>query len=107
MSEPVRVAVDAKLKHLLPGFLASRRKDLEEIREGLSSDDLQRVRAAGRSLRAFARVYSFDTLVALGERLHEAVDAADRDAIARLERQLAECLDRIEIAGGAPPAQRG
>lgn len=98
MSEPIRRPLDAGLKSLVPGFVASRRRDLEQIREARARGDLEGIRAAGRCLRAFSRVYGFDPLVTLGERLHHAVDAADLQAIARLEHELAECLDRIEGA---------
>ena len=97
MSDKIQLNVDASLKELVPGFLASRRKDLETMRRALHAGDLAAIRTVGHNIRAFSRLYGFDELSALGERIQNAAEEASTLRIVYLQGELADYLERVEV----------
>ena len=100
MSDKIHLSVDASLKELLPGFLASRRADLEAMRRALRSGDLAAIRRVGHNIRAFSRLYGFEDLTALGEELQQAAAERSMLRIAHVQSRLADYLGRIEFTDG-------
>jgi len=98
MSDKIHLSVDASLKELLPGFLASRRADLEAMRRALRSGDLGAIRRVGHNIRAFSRLYGFEDLTALGEKIQIAAEEASTLRIVHLQGQLADYLSRVEVS---------
>jgi len=98
MSDKIHLSVDASLKELLPGFLASRRADLEAMRRALRSGDLAAIRMVGHNIRAFSRLYGFEDLTALGEKIQIAAEEASTLRIVHLQGQLADYLSRVEVS---------
>ena len=98
MSDKIHLSVDASLKELLPGFLASRRADLEAMRRALRSGDLAAIRRVGHNIRAFSRLYGFEDLTALGEEIQIAAEEASTLRIVHLQGQLADYLSRVEVS---------
>jgi HPt (histidine-containing phosphotransfer) domain-containing protein len=98
MSDKIHLSVDASLKELLPGFLASRRADLEAMRRALRSGDLAAIRTVGHNIRAFSRLYGFEDLTALGEEIQIAAEEASTLRIVHLQGQLADYLSRVEVS---------
>ena len=97
MSDRIRLHVEPALKELVPGFLDSRRRDLERLRQALQAGDLATIRDVGQNIRAFSRVYGFEALTALGEEIRCAADECSTLRIVHLQGQLADYLSRIEL----------
>jgi len=97
MTEKIRLIVEPALKELVPDFLASRRRDLERMRQALHAGDLAAIRDVGQNIRCFSRVYGFDELTALGEEIRCAADECSTLRIVHLQGQLADYLSRIEV----------
>ena len=95
--EKIQLHVDASLRELVPNFIAARRKDLEALRRAVHAGDLATIRNVGHNIRAFSRLYGFDELTALGEKIERAADEASTLRIVHLQGQLADYLERIEV----------
>ena len=95
--DKIRLNVEPALKELVPGFLDSRRRDLERMRQALRAGDLAAIREVGRNIRCFSRVYRFEELTALGEEIRCAADERSMLRIVHLQGRLADYLSRVEI----------
>lgn len=98
MNERIRLSVDPALRELVPGFLANRRKDLAVIGRALHSGNLEAIRVVGHNIRCFSRVYGFDDLTALGEKIQQAASECSTLRIAHAQTQLADYLSRIDLS---------
>jgi hypothetical protein len=95
--EKIRLHVEPRLRELVPGFLESRRRDLERLREALQSGDLDTIREVGQNIRRFSRVYGIEDLTALGEEIRCAAEECSTLRIVHLQGRLADYLSRVEI----------
>jgi PAS domain S-box-containing protein len=82
---------------LIPGYLASKPKQIEEARACLAARDFESIRRFGHNLRGTGPGYGFPSIEKLGNELEEAAVECDETQIAR---QL-EALDRLVTAQGA------
>lgn len=48
---PIRVEIDESLKHLIPGFLENRRKDIEKIRLALGQAEFPTIQTLGHRMK--------------------------------------------------------
>ena len=90
--------LDAQIADLVRDYLASRKKDVERIAAALARGDLAAIRAIGHNMRGSGRIFGFNRLTAMGTDLQSAAEAADHDAIERLQRRLASYVTRAEVA---------
>ena len=97
MSEKIQLSVEPALKELIPGFLQSRRRDLQRMSEALHAGDLQAIREVGQNIRAFSRVYGLDELTELGEEIRRAAEDCSTLRIVHLQGRLADYLSRIAL----------
>ena len=95
--EKIHLNVEPQLRDLVPAFLASRRRDLERMREALYAGDLAAIRDVGQTIRCFSRVYGFEMLTSLGEEIQTAADECSTLRIVHLQSQLADFLARVEV----------
>lgn len=95
---------DAEIAHLIPEFLASRRKDVRTILDALDEGEFDRIRTLGHSLKGAGGAYGFDGISQLGKRLEDAAVRRDVDEIRRSAAALAGYLDRVRTVGGESPA---
>jgi HPt (histidine-containing phosphotransfer) domain-containing protein len=95
--EKIKVAVDADLEDLIPGFLENRARDVRELSSALSRSDFESIRITGHSMKGSGGGYGFDALTDLGAAIEAAAKAADATAIAKLIEELSEYLQRVEV----------
>ena len=95
--EKIQLKVEPSLRELVPGFLESRRRDLERMRHALRSGDLAAIRDVGQNIRCFSRVYGVEELTAIGEQIHCAAEECSTLRIVHLQGQLADYLARVEV----------
>jgi HPt (histidine-containing phosphotransfer) domain-containing protein len=96
MAEAIRLEVDPELRELVPGYLRSRRRDLDALGRALDAGDLAAARGVGQNIRSFSRVLGVTALTELGEQIERACDAASAPRIATLHAELADYLARVE-----------
>jgi hypothetical protein len=98
MAERIRLSVEPELRELVPGFLTSRRRDLEALGRAIDRGDLVAVRHVGQNIRSFSRVLGIQQLTELGEKIQLAADERSTLRIASLQAQLADYLARVEVS---------
>ncbi|MEX5215348.1 MAG: Hpt domain-containing protein [Nitrospiraceae bacterium] len=94
---PILVEIDESLKHLIPGFLENRRKDIEKIRLALGQADFSTIQTLGHRMKGDGGGYGFDGIGEIGAALELAAARRDRNSIMRQLAKLVEYLDRIHI----------
>lgn len=80
MSVEIPVEVPAELEPLLPGFLASRQRELVELDQALLGADFSRVKFIGHNMKGVGGGYGFDQVTELGERFERTASAEDLTA---------------------------
>ena len=70
--------VDADIYELVPGFCASRKKDLQNISTYLAADDFNSIANISHTIKGIARPYGFPTLETLITKLEKAAKANDK-----------------------------
>ena len=98
MAERIRLSVEPELRELVPGFLTSRRRDLEALGRAIDQGDLAAVHNVGQNIRSFSRVLGIEQLTELGEEIQLAADEKSTRRIASLQAQLADYLARVEVS---------
>ena len=96
-SKRIAVRVDPELKALIPKFLEKRANDLQELKEALKANDLERIRRTGHRLKGKGSGYGFPGISKVGDALEHAVSLRDVFSIREAIEELASYLARIEI----------
>jgi CheY-like chemotaxis protein len=94
------VPVSEQVLALVPHYLASKHKQIEEARESLISRDFGPIRRFGHNLKGTGRGYGFPAIEELGRQIEKAAAEADVDRVAH---QL-DALYRFVIESGAAVA---
>ena len=85
-----KIPVSEQVKALIPQYLASQSKQIEEARACLASRDFGPIRRFGHNLKGTGRGYGFPSIEDLGTEIERA--AAQADA-----RRVAEQLDALHL----------
>jgi PAS domain S-box-containing protein len=93
----ILVKVRPIIADMVPGFLTSRRKDVESIREALDRDEMEKIRVLGHNMKGIGSSYGFPPITEIGRKLEEASSAGSKDVIKKLAAELADYLDRVEV----------
>jgi len=89
---------------LVPRYLASKPKQIEEARVSLAAKDFETIRRFGHNLRGTGPGYGFPSIETLGREIEKAAAECDET---RISRQL-EALHRLVTAqGAAKPSRAG
>ncbi len=91
------VPVSEQVLGLVPHYLASKHKQIEEARESLISRDFGPIRRFGHNLKGTGRGYGFPAIEELGRQIEKAAAEADVDRVA----QQLDALHRFVIESGA------
>ena len=93
----ILVKVRPIIADMVPGFLTSRRKDVESIREALDRGELEKIRILGHNMKGIGSSYGFPPITEIGRKLEESASAGSKDVIKKLAAELADYLDRVEV----------
>ncbi len=95
------IPVSDQVRELVPQYLASKEKQIEEARRALTSGDFSPIRRFGHNLKGTGRGYGFPPIEALGREIEQAAAQADPhriaeqlDALHRFVSESAEALTR-------------
>lgn len=91
--ERIIVQVDADLEDLIPGYLQSRRQDVDSILQALGKQDFETIRVLGHTMKGTGGGYGFDAITKMGRGFEEA--AIDRNAQA-IRQGAAALLDYLQ-----------
>jgi hypothetical protein len=94
------VTVSEQVRALVPRYLASKHKQIEEARASLISRDFARIRRFGHNLKGTGRGYGFPAIEDLGREIEKAAIEAN---VGRVAGQL-DALHRFVIESGAAAA---
>jgi len=95
--EKIIVHVDPDLEELIPGYLTNRKNDIAAIHDALGSNDLDKIRIIGHSMKGSGRGYGFEEITEIGMLIESAAKVQQTGEILPLVRRLEDYLNRIEI----------
>jgi CheY-like chemotaxis protein/HPt (histidine-containing phosphotransfer) domain-containing protein len=93
----IRVQGDPELRDLMPGFLDSRRRDLEAMRAALKDANLEAIRVLGHNMKSCAPGYGLPEITDMGASLEAAAQRQDDDDIRKHLEALFEYLAHVEV----------
>jgi PAS domain S-box-containing protein len=93
----IRVPSPPGMEGLLPDYLQSVRREMEEILAGVDSNDFGAARSLGHQFKGSGEGYGFPEITRTGAAVELAAIAANEDEIRRQILALAAFLDRVEI----------
>jgi PAS domain S-box-containing protein len=96
----ILVKVRAIIADMVPGFLDARRKEVGAIREALGRSELEPIRVMGHNMKGIGSSYGFPPITEIGRRLEEAAVAGTKDEIRKQVEELADYLERVDVATG-------
>ena len=96
------VKVSAKLAHLVPGFLANRRAEVEKIRAAITRADYPLLQRIGHQLAGAGGGYGFAELSELGRSLESGAIAKDSPKLESTLVALREYLENVEVTFAEP-----
>ncbi len=91
------LVLDADLQDLVPGFLNSRRRDLQTLDAALEGGDFERIARLGHNIKGVAGSYGFQRLSTFGTELQAAAIRGDRIALENLARAMRAHLGQLKI----------
>jgi hypothetical protein len=101
------LAVSEQVLALVPQYLASKQKQIEEARRSLSTRDFGPIRRFGHNLKGTGSGYGFPAIEELGRQIERAAAEADVDRIARqldaLHRLVTESATTADSVSTARP----
>ncbi len=91
------VRVVASLAGLVPGFLESRRRDIDAIASALERSDYDNVRNLGHNMKGCGAGYGFNRITAIGASLEEAAGRRAPEEIRAQSAELVRYLDGVHV----------
>jgi len=91
--------IEPKLRVLIPGYLESRRRDLETLRGALEASDYETIRDLGHKMSGTGGAYGLPRITEIGSLLEKAAREQNPETVRAQTDELARFLAR---AGGAP-----
>ena len=95
--ERILVHISAKIKDLIPGFLANRHHEVNRIIEALGQEDFDTIRVIGHGTKGCGGGYGFHGITDIGRSLEQAAQHSDVEAIQRGVDELSTYLERVDV----------
>jgi len=91
------VRVGSSLAELVPGFLESRRRDVEKIAAALERSDFDNVRVLGHNMKGSGAGYGFSRITEIGASLEQAATRCAPEGIRAGSAALVRYLDGLHV----------
>jgi HPt (histidine-containing phosphotransfer) domain-containing protein len=91
------VQIDPDLSDLVPGFLANKRNDSNQIIAAAEKSDFDALGKIGHKIKGEGGSYGLDKISDIGADIERAAKAEDIEAAMRCGRELLAYLDAVEI----------
>jgi HPt (histidine-containing phosphotransfer) domain-containing protein len=95
--DDIVVKIDPDLMEIIPGFLATRERDIEIITIALENNDFPTIKRIGHNLKGEGGSYGFNAITTIGTQMEEAAKEEDSEKISDLLNQLSRYMARVEI----------
>ena len=96
-AEPILVRADERLRAVVPGYLESRRRDVETIVAALGRSDFASIAALGHKMHGTGASYGFPPVTELGAALEQAAGEKDAAAVREHAAGLSRYLARVTV----------
>ena len=96
-TERILVRADTRLRAVIPGYLETRRKDVQAILQALERSDYEPIRELGHRMSGSGSGYGFARITEIGAALERAAKQRDSDEIRRRVTELTRYLQQVEI----------
>ena len=97
--------VSPEVKALVPQYLASKQKQIEDARECLTALDFAPIRRFGHNLKGTGVGYGFPAIEQFGRKIESAAGESDPDRIAEQLDALHRFVTETQASGMAPVRQ--
>ncbi len=97
VSGKIRVTPPAGIEELVPKYLSSVRREMDEILAGIDSNDCNIAREVGHQFKGSGEGYGFPEITRTGAAVELAAISRDENEIRRQISALSTYLDRVEI----------
>jgi HPt (histidine-containing phosphotransfer) domain-containing protein len=91
------VRIDKVLQDLIPGYLGTRREDVQKLYRAIAEKDHETIRLLGHSMKGSGGGYGFDGITEIGRQLEIAAKQQDLDESRKLADALKLYLDRVAV----------
>jgi len=92
-----KVYLDKDFQDIVPDFIEAYKKNIQEIKDALKSNNFQSLRTIGHNLKGTGGGYGFEEISQHGHKLNEAAKKEDVKAIKDLLPTMESYFSRIEI----------
>jgi signal transduction histidine kinase len=92
-----RAEVDPGLARLAAVYLERRKRDVDALKEAVDKGEFDKIWTLGHNLKGTGGGYGFPELTAIGEKLSDAADTRDPDAVRAVLGLLSGTLDRYDV----------
>ena len=96
--ETIIVQIDKALRDLIPGYLETRREDVQKLRRAIAEKDHETIRLLGHSMKGSGGGYGFDGITEIGRKIEIAAKNQDLEELRKLSDELKQYLDRVEVS---------
>jgi len=93
----ITVPVSKDVEDLIPTYMKNRAKEIETLRDALSSGDLEQLRQLGHRMKGVGDPYGFERVSALGKQIEDGAKAGDRSALSERIAEYADYIARVRI----------
>jgi HPt (histidine-containing phosphotransfer) domain-containing protein len=93
--EKIIVKIDNVLRDLVPGYLKSKREDVQKLHRAIAEKDHETIRLLGHSMKGSGGGYGFDGITEIGAQLEIAAIKQDLEESRKLADELVQYLDRV------------
>ena len=97
-TSPGAATVDPFARQLKGRYLARRQTDLQNLAQALADRDFAAIQLSGHNMFGSGAAYGFGEITAIGERLEQAAEARETEAIRELIGDLENFLRELDIA---------
>jgi HPt (histidine-containing phosphotransfer) domain-containing protein len=95
--EKIIVQIDNVLRDLIPGYLESKREDVQKLHRAIAEKDHETIRLLGHSMKGSGGAYGFDGITEIGRQLEIAAKKQNLEESRKLADELVQYLDRVEL----------
>jgi len=89
------VRPDVRLRHLIPSYLASRRRDAEAILQALRESDFEKIREIGHKMSGTGGAFGFPQITGIGQAIEAAAKQKDVELIQSRTAELTLFLEQV------------
>jgi CheY-like chemotaxis protein/HPt (histidine-containing phosphotransfer) domain-containing protein len=95
------ICADQPLAHLVPGFLRTKRQDIEAIQFALRTGDFERIKLLAHNMKGEGTTYGFPRVSEIGAIIEQSAESRDQKIIAESADELAGYLSSVDHHQGS------